>query len=260
MDGDHSIEDSAKATGRALQALYTELHDQRVDLRGTLLKPNMVLSGYEAADRAGVDEVAERTLEVLYRHVPAAVPGIVFLSGGQSRRGRDRAPERDERARAASVAALVLLRPGAAGARAARPGPGDAGERRGGAAGVLHRAQMNGAARTGVYTRRARGSLSALPPAHPFDVDGARRRLVAKAAATRSSIPRRASSSACTCSSRPSPTASAARRRRGLRGARRNRRARRRGGARGSCARATRCSCRRARSTASAPTSSSRCS
>ena len=84
MDGDHSIERAAKATGRAQQALFTELHDQRVDLHGTLLKPNMVLSGYEAGDRAGVEEVAEATLDVLTRHVPAAVPGIVFLSGGQT--------------------------------------------------------------------------------------------------------------------------------------------------------------------------------
>ncbi|TMM26367.1 MAG: fructose-bisphosphate aldolase class I [Actinobacteria bacterium] len=84
MDGDHSIERAAKATGRAQQALFTELHDQRVDLYGTLLKPNMVLSGYEAGDRAGVNEVAEATLDVLTRHVPAAVPGIVFLSGGQT--------------------------------------------------------------------------------------------------------------------------------------------------------------------------------
>ena len=84
MDGDHSIEHAAKATGRAQQALFTELHDQRVDLYGTLLKPNMVLSGYEAGDRAGVNEVAEATLDVLTRHVPAAVPGIVFLSGGQT--------------------------------------------------------------------------------------------------------------------------------------------------------------------------------
>src|SRR5438270_359134 len=59
-------------------------HDERVNYRGTLLKPNMVLSGYEASDRAGVDEVAEATLEILYKHVPAAVPGIVFLSGGQT--------------------------------------------------------------------------------------------------------------------------------------------------------------------------------
>ena len=118
MDGDHTIEESEKATGRALQALYTELHDQRVDLRGTLLKPNMVLSGYEASERAGVDEVAERTLECLYRHVPAAVPGIVLPLGRPVRRGRDGAPGRDEPARPAPLAALVLVRAGAPGARA----------------------------------------------------------------------------------------------------------------------------------------------
>jgi fructose-bisphosphate aldolase class I len=84
MDGDHSIKDSSRVTGRVLNAVYTELHDQRVDLYGTLLKPNMVLSGYDASNRASVDEVADATLDVFYRHVPAAVPGIVFLSGGQS--------------------------------------------------------------------------------------------------------------------------------------------------------------------------------
>jgi fructose-bisphosphate aldolase class I len=84
MDGAHSADDSARATGRAQNALFTELHDQRVDLRGVLLTPNMGLSGYGASDRAGVEEVAERTLDCLYRHVPAALPGIVFLSGGQS--------------------------------------------------------------------------------------------------------------------------------------------------------------------------------
>ena len=84
MDGGHTIDEAAKVTGRVLHAVYTELRDQRVDLPGTLLKPNMVLSGYGASDRAGVDEVADRTLDVFYRHVPAAVPGIVFLSGGQT--------------------------------------------------------------------------------------------------------------------------------------------------------------------------------
>ena len=84
QDGTHTIDESAKVTGRVLQGVYTELRDQRVDFAGTLLKPNMVMSGYEASDRACVDEVAERTLDVFYRHVPAAVPGIVFLSGGQS--------------------------------------------------------------------------------------------------------------------------------------------------------------------------------
>jgi fructose-bisphosphate aldolase class I len=84
MDGDHSIKESSRVTSRVLNAVYTELHDQRVDLYGTLLKPNMVLSGYDASNRASVDEVADATLDVFYRHVPAAVPGIVFLSGGQS--------------------------------------------------------------------------------------------------------------------------------------------------------------------------------
>ena len=84
QDGTHSIERSGFVTSRVLAAVYTELFDQRVDVEGTLLKPNMVLSGYEASDRAGVDEVAEETLHTLSKHVPAAVPGIVFLSGGQS--------------------------------------------------------------------------------------------------------------------------------------------------------------------------------
>jgi len=84
QDGTHTIAESRKATGRVLQAVYTELHDQRLDFRGTLLQPNMVLSGYDASDRASADEVADVTLECFYKHVPAAVPGIVFLSGGQS--------------------------------------------------------------------------------------------------------------------------------------------------------------------------------
>jgi len=84
MDGEHTIETSLRVTGRTQNAVFTELHDQRIDLEGMLLKPNMVLSGYESSEQAGVDDVAELTLRCLYRHVPAAVPGIVFLSGGQS--------------------------------------------------------------------------------------------------------------------------------------------------------------------------------
>jgi fructose-bisphosphate aldolase, class I len=82
--GTHTIERSYDVTSRVLEALYTELFDQRVDVFGTLLKPNMVLSGYEASDRAGHEQVADWTLKCFYKHVPAAVPGIVFLSGGQS--------------------------------------------------------------------------------------------------------------------------------------------------------------------------------
>jgi len=83
MDGTHSIERSFWVTSRVLGAVFTELFDQKVRLEATLLKPNMVLSGYEAVERASADEVAEWTLKCFRRHVPAAVPGIVFLSGGQ---------------------------------------------------------------------------------------------------------------------------------------------------------------------------------
>jgi fructose-bisphosphate aldolase class I len=84
QDGMHTIERSHHVTALVLDAVYRELFDQRVDIYGTLLKPNMVLSGYDASVRAGHSEVADWTLRCLYKHVPAAVPGIVFLSGGQS--------------------------------------------------------------------------------------------------------------------------------------------------------------------------------
>jgi fructose-bisphosphate aldolase class I len=84
MDGDHSIETSFHVTSRVLHAVFTELRDQRIEHEGMLLKPNMVLSGYDAPEQAGDDEVAELTIKCFLRHVPAAVPGIVFLSGGQT--------------------------------------------------------------------------------------------------------------------------------------------------------------------------------
>jgi fructose-bisphosphate aldolase, class I len=84
MDGDHSIQTSFEVTSRTLHAVFTELRDQRVHFEEMLLKPNMVLPGYEASEQASDDEIAEYTLRSFYRHVPAAVPGIVFLSGGQS--------------------------------------------------------------------------------------------------------------------------------------------------------------------------------
>jgi fructose-bisphosphate aldolase, class I len=84
MDGDHTIDRSFDVTSRTLHAVFTELRDQRVHFEQSLLKPNMVLSGYDASQRAGTQEVAEATLRCFRRHVPAAVPGIVFLSGGQT--------------------------------------------------------------------------------------------------------------------------------------------------------------------------------
>jgi fructose-bisphosphate aldolase, class I len=84
MDGEHTIERSEEITEATLRTVFGELLDQRVLLEGIVLKPNMVMSGYECPQQASVDEVAERTLALLRRVVPAAVPGIAFLSGGQS--------------------------------------------------------------------------------------------------------------------------------------------------------------------------------
>jgi fructose-bisphosphate aldolase, class I len=150
QDGTHTLEESSKATGRVLQAVYTELHDQRIDYRGALLKPNMVLSGYDASDRAGVQEVAEATLACFYKHVPAAVPGIVFLSGGQS--------DEDATAHLNAMNALGphpwelsfsygrALQAPALKAWGGKPENVEAAQRA-----YYHRAKMNGAARTGMY-------------------------------------------------------------------------------------------------------------
>jgi fructose-bisphosphate aldolase class I len=84
MDGSHSIERCQEVTEWTLKAVYEALYLNRVTLEQTLLKPSMVLSGKDCPQQAGVEEVAERTVRVLRRAVPAAVAGIVFLSGGQS--------------------------------------------------------------------------------------------------------------------------------------------------------------------------------
>src|SRR3954464_6731626 len=84
MDGTHSIEDSYRVTDRMLQALYTELFDQRVVREGSLLKTNMVVSGYDAPEQADTEKVAELTIKCLENTCPASVPGVVFLSGGMS--------------------------------------------------------------------------------------------------------------------------------------------------------------------------------
>jgi fructose-bisphosphate aldolase, class I len=150
QDGTHTIERSFHVTSRVLYAVFTELFDQRVDLEGILLKPNMVLSGYEASQRAGVDEVAEYSVKCFRRHVPAAVPGIVFLSGGQS--------DEDATAHLNAMNALGphpwelsfsygrALQAPALKAWDGKPENVDAGQRA-----FYHRAKMNSAARTGMY-------------------------------------------------------------------------------------------------------------
>jgi fructose-bisphosphate aldolase class I len=151
MDGDHSIETSLDVTSKTLHAVFTELRDQKVWFEQMLLKPNMVLSGYSAPERAGVQEVAEQTIRCLRRHVPAAVPGIVFLSGGQS----------DEDA-TAHLNAMNAMGPHpwelsfsygrALQAPALKAWAGEAANAPAGQAAYLHRARMNGLARSGSYS------------------------------------------------------------------------------------------------------------
>ena len=84
MDGEHDIDRCYAATEWTLKRVFGELYDQRIALEGMVLKPNMVVAGKKSAKRASVEEVADKTLRVLKACVPAAVPGIAFLSGGQS--------------------------------------------------------------------------------------------------------------------------------------------------------------------------------
>jgi fructose-bisphosphate aldolase, class I len=84
MDGGHTIDRCEEVTEAALYYVFDALFEQRVSMEKMLLKPNMVLSGKSCPHQAGPDEIADRTVRCLRRTVPAAVPGIVFLSGGQS--------------------------------------------------------------------------------------------------------------------------------------------------------------------------------
>ena len=84
MDGSHTIDRCREATEWTLQRVFAALYEQRIKLEGMVLKPNMVIAGKKCPQRASVAEVAEKTVRVLKACVPAAVPGIAFLSGGQS--------------------------------------------------------------------------------------------------------------------------------------------------------------------------------
>lgn len=83
MDGDHDLDTSFDVTEATLKAVFSQLYEQNVMLEGTVLKPSMVISGSTAGERAGIEEVAEATIDCLLNAVPAATGGVVFLSGGQ---------------------------------------------------------------------------------------------------------------------------------------------------------------------------------
>jgi fructose-bisphosphate aldolase class I len=150
MDGEHDIDTCYEVTSRALRKTFAQLAAHRVALDGIILKPNMVLSGKKCAQQASVQEVAERTIECFRNTVPAEVPGICFLSGGQS----------DELATAHLNAMNALgthpweisfsygraLQAPALKAWGGKPENLDAGK-----AAFAHRAKCNGAARYGKY-------------------------------------------------------------------------------------------------------------
>jgi fructose-bisphosphate aldolase, class I len=152
MDGDHTIERCDRATRDTLAEVFAALRRHRVRLDGILLKPNMVLSGSECATQAGVDQVAQATVAALLDCVPASVPGIVFLSGGQS----------DE---AATAHLNAMNRLGGAPwelsfsygralqAPALKAWKGEAANGPAAQRAFHHRARLNGAARSGSYTQ-----------------------------------------------------------------------------------------------------------
>jgi fructose-bisphosphate aldolase class I len=152
IDGDHSIERCYEVTQQTLHSTFDQLHEHRVEFSGMLLKPNMVISGKEAPQQAGVEEVARATVECLLRTVPAAVPGIVFLSGGQS--------DRQATAHLNAMNALYENLPWELSfsyARALQDLPmktwkGDSSNVEEAQRAFYHRAKMNSAARSGSYS------------------------------------------------------------------------------------------------------------
>jgi fructose-bisphosphate aldolase, class I len=151
MDGTHSIDTSEDVTTRTLERVFGALFTQRVPFEQILLKPNMVLSGYDGPNRAGHQEVAERTLRCFHRVVPAAVPGIVFLSGGQS--DEDATAHLNEMNKLGGGPWELSFSYGRAlQAPALKAWQGKAENRDAAQKAFLHRARCNGAARTGSYT------------------------------------------------------------------------------------------------------------
>jgi fructose-bisphosphate aldolase class I len=151
MDGDHTIERCEEVTEWTLKRVYMALYQHRVSLEGSLLKPNMVLSGKGNSVQAGTEQVAEATVRCLKRTVPASVPGIVFLSGGQS--------DEDATAHLSAMNALgqhpwqLSFSYGRAlQAPALKAWGGQAANRDAAQKAFYHRARLNGAARYGTYS------------------------------------------------------------------------------------------------------------
>jgi fructose-bisphosphate aldolase class I len=150
MDADNTIETCDEVTGRTLRALFAELFEQDVHLRGTLLKPNMVIAGKGCPVQDGAERIAAMTIHNFLRHVPALVPGIVFLSGGQS---EVQATENlNAINRIGGPWALSFSFGRALQASALEAWGGDPGNVEAAQAAFLHRARMNSLAATGRWS------------------------------------------------------------------------------------------------------------
>jgi len=160
MEGEHSIDRCYEVTHAMLQAVFEQLFAQRVAIEGTVLKTNMVLSGTKASTQASVEEVAEATVRCLRAVVPPAVPGIAFLSGGQS-----------EELATAHLNAMNKLGPQpwelsfSYGRALLEPSlkawKGEESNDSAAQDALLHRARLNGAARSGSYTPEMEGEAPA---------------------------------------------------------------------------------------------------
>jgi fructose-bisphosphate aldolase class I len=151
MDGDHTIDRCQEATAATLAEVFAALRRQRVRLAGMLLKPNMVLSGKDSPEQADVQQVAEATLRCMRDQVPASVPGLVFLSGGQS----DEAATAHLNAMNQLAGApwqLSFSYGRALQAPALKAWKGDPANAPAAQQAFHHRARLNGAARSGHYT------------------------------------------------------------------------------------------------------------
>jgi fructose-bisphosphate aldolase class I len=159
MDADNSIETCYDATTRTLHAVFDELFHQGVDLAGTLLKPNMVIAGKGSTVQADAQRIAELTVDAFLRAVPAAVPGIVFLSGGQS---EVQATENlDAINRLGGPWPLSFSYGRALQASALQAWGGDAANVDAGQAAFLHRARMNARAVAGEWTAELEEAVAA---------------------------------------------------------------------------------------------------
>ena len=156
MDGDHDIETCLEVTTETLREVYYSLGAYGVALEGTLLKPNMVLSGKDASDRAGPDQVAEMTLRSLMNTVPSAVPGMVFLSGGQPDHEATVNLDAINRYAASCRAPWELSFSYGRGLQASplKVWGGEAGNIPAAQAAYYHRAKVTSAARRGEYTAK----------------------------------------------------------------------------------------------------------